>query len=175
MAEVREELNKVKNENLKMQLEIDRVDQNSRNNSVGIFGITEEANENIMKKVLKIFNHKMNLNIKEDLIKECYRIGMKKVNEKARSVVVAFYNRAPKECVYVNKKKLKNTGIVIREDITKLRLYLLNRAIEKVGVKNTWTYNGLVYLLSNGRKHKIEMISDLDLIGTDGSAQTADN
>ncbi|KAG5872048.1 hypothetical protein JTB14_008340 [Gonioctena quinquepunctata] len=45
------------------------------------------------------------------------------------------------------KKLLKGTGIIIREDLTKSRVELLNDTISKFGLKQVWTESGKIYLI----------------------------
>ena len=55
------------------------------------------------------------------------------------------------------KKKLKGKNINITENLTGYRMSVLNKAREKFGFKNVWTYDGRILFKANndGQKTKI--------------------
>nr|CAI5855643.1 unnamed protein product [Callosobruchus analis] len=95
---------------------------------------------------LRLFNLKEN-----DDIQICYRVGKKEEN-KPRGIFLKVKDQNIKEAIYRKKKLFKGSGIVVREDLTKVRLELLNYAIEKIGLKKVWTENSKIYAIGGDRK-----------------------
>lgn len=56
---------------------------------------------------------------------------------------------------------LKQTGLVIKEDLTQIRLEVLKKAIAKYGAKNVWTQNGKIYTFTSNRKKVIQSLDDI--------------
>lgn len=90
----------------------------------------------------------------DDDILLCYRIGKKQEN-KHRGILVKLKDTSTKQCIYTKKRLLKGTGIVIKEDLTNTRLKMMNKAIEKVGIKNVWSDNGKICFIYNENVHVI--------------------
>ena len=86
----------------------------------------------------------------------------RKENKKKKSVVIIrFISRDIRNNVLKCRRDLKKSGIVITEHLTKPTLDLLEIAKERVGYKNTWTYEGKIYISHNTRKIQINSVSDL--------------
>nr|CAI5855927.1 unnamed protein product [Callosobruchus analis] len=100
---------------------------------------------------MQILNNKSALRLENDDIQICYRVGKKEEN-KPRGIFLKFKNQNIKEAIYRKKKLFKGSGIVVREDLTKVRLELLNYAIEKIGLKSMWTENSKIYAIGGDRK-----------------------
>lgn len=75
-----------------------------------------------------------------------------------------FVSSKTKDTVIASRRKLKETKIVIKEDLTKARLDLLRRAQEKVGFRNVWSVNGKFFVNINDRKLLLTKISDLSML-----------
>lgn len=89
--EIKEELKKtkMKNERLmeELRMRMDGLGQYSRRNTLRLYGIVEENNENCKERVLKVINY--TLNIAPEKIERCHRAG-KYNRHKTRSVLVKF-------------------------------------------------------------------------------------
>nr|CAH7741556.1 unnamed protein product [Callosobruchus chinensis] len=46
--------------------------------------------------------------------------------------------------LYNNKKLLKGTGYIMKEDLTAMRLRIVKEASDKYGFKNVWTLNNII-------------------------------
>ena len=169
-------ISELSNKNRELEAKIDSLQQYSRRNSVRIFGIPENNEEDIQEKVLEIFRENLKLEITADHVDACHRVGKRstgsetKVNTRStkstkpqppRGVIVKFVNHNYRQRVYDGKRCLKGTKIVIREDLTRDSLNLVKAACERFGEKNVWTYNGNVYASVSGKRCRIKSIDDL--------------
>lgn len=146
-----------------LQTQLDDVEQYSRMNSLEINGIPEEKNENmvdVIKKVGKV----LGVEIEEEHIDACHRLGAIKEGEK-RGIIVKFTRRSTKE-EFLAKRKIKrnfNTSdlgrtsgpadvIYVNESLSPARRKVLNaaRALRKdQGYTYVWVKNGKILLRKN--------------------------
>lgn len=133
-----------------------------RRNNIIVYGLEEMYDENILDRILQIFNTKMNLNVKNSDIGRCYRLG-KPNAKKSRPVLVNFFNGCTRQIIFSNKKCLKGTKYVIKEDLTKEQSTLFKMVIQKAGkAGKVWTSSGTVFLkLADNNITKITSIDDL--------------
>nr|CAI5864412.1 unnamed protein product [Callosobruchus analis] len=104
----------------------------------------------------------MSIDLKDDDIKLCYRVGSRETGKiRNRCVFLKLNNLDTKENVYGKKTFLKGTGIAVREDLTKNRVKLLNGAMEKVGLNNVWTVNGDFNIDLLNSTHATNLFSNL--------------
>lgn len=178
VASLKIEINNIKRENINKlkQLEeyvadnnriksfdvqrLDQIDQGNRSTGLRIFNMDEKPAEETKTELIKLINTKMDINIKPDDIEACFRVGTKKKQER-RGIYLKLSSLPIKQIIYANKKMLKGTGIVIKEDLTKARLDLVNQIAEKIGLKNVWTQNGKIFVFINDRKQLINTYDDL--------------
>lgn len=66
-------------------------------------------------------------------------------------------NLNTKQNIYSKKKLLNGTGIVIKEDLPKGKLELVNKLTEKLGIKNVWTENGKIHVY---HENKIKIVKN---------------
>ncbi|CAH1989193.1 unnamed protein product [Acanthoscelides obtectus] len=105
----------------------------------------------------------MKINVERPAIECCFRIGQYE-RDKKRPIVLKFSSMYYKQLAYDNKKLLKSSGMVIREDLTQYKLKLLKDAITKMGRNGrVWTTNGTIFCKydGEGRTVKIEKPSDI--------------
>lgn len=152
---VRTRVNSLEEENNQLRLSLDSQEQAHRNLNIRIFGMGAEDDENLRSKVLNLFKDKLKVNINNDDIKKCHRVTARVPNDKPPAVMVRFSDDAPRLSVLKNRKNLKNTPVQIKEDLTKLRLSLLTRAVQMFSVKSAWVLNGNVYVKRNDVIHRI--------------------
>lgn len=158
-----ESINKKVDENSRkinlIEKRIDTNEQFSRLNNLRIYGVKEETEEDVESLVLSLFKNKLDIELSTGDIDKCYRIGESKNN--SRPILVRFVTFKIRSEVYINKKKLKKTGFVIREDLTKYRLDLVKKAADKFDPKNVWTMNGKVFIMYRKQKQIVESLEDL--------------
>lgn len=158
--EFKEDIRKLKDENMRLNEKIEnqdtiievlgrkqeKQDEIFRCRNILFYGIKENQGEVCSRTMLNLFADTMTLNIDEAGIESCYRIGRKTKN-KNRAILVKFSSRYYKEIVYKNKKLLKQTKIVAREDLTPNKTKILKAALEKVGKNGkVWTSYGNVFV-----------------------------
>ncbi|KAG5860767.1 hypothetical protein JTB14_009753 [Gonioctena quinquepunctata] len=115
--------------------------------------------ESIKDRILQIFNTEMKLTIENSDVGSCYRLE-KPNAKKSRPVLVNFFNGYTRQIIFSNKKYLKGTKYVIKEDLTKEQSTLFKMAIQKAG--KVWTSSGTVFLkLADTNITKITSIDDL--------------
>nr|CAH7730541.1 unnamed protein product [Callosobruchus chinensis] len=127
----------------KVEQKVDNIQQHIRNNNLRIMSVPEAAGENLTEKVYDIFTNKMKVEINKSEIIAAYRVG-RKLDNKPRQILVTFQDNAIKMLTYNRKRFLKGSNIVIKEDLTVLRLNIMNAASEKYGYRNVWSTNGAI-------------------------------
>lgn len=134
---------------------LDRLDQSARSCNLRIFNFKEKADENVKQEIKNILNSKIHTTLTDEDILLCYRVGKKKEN-KHRGILIKLKNTTTKQCIFTKKRLLKGTGIVVKEDLTNTRLKIMNKAIDKLGVKNVWSENGKIFCIYNENVHVID-------------------
>nr|CAI5865871.1 unnamed protein product [Callosobruchus analis] len=126
---------RLEHDKIALEKQVDRLDQANRTCNLRLFNLKEIPHENTREQVMQILNNKLALRLENGDIQICYRVGKKEEN-KPRGIFLKVKDQNIKEAIYRKKKLFKGSGIVVREDLTKVRLELLNYAIEKIGLKN---------------------------------------
>lgn len=140
----------------------DEVEQYSRRNNLRFFGIPEVETEDTDRIIKTIALEKLGLNLPEWAICRSHRVGQKN-KEKPRPIIVKFVSYNIRKQVFTEKKKLKNSKITIKEDLTKQRLKLYNDTFQVVGMKNVWSYDGKIMIWDTLAKKKRVITSNEDL------------
>lgn len=151
-------------ENEELYRKLDNFEQYSRRNCIRMFGIEESQREDPDDTVINVIKTKLNIDISKQDIDRCHRIGSVKSNpqKKPRPLIVKFVSYRCRNMVFSNKRKLKGSNIVIREDLTKNRMDILNCAIEKYGYRNVWTRDGKICINHNNKIIMVESLKDLE-------------
>nr|CAH7730958.1 unnamed protein product [Callosobruchus chinensis] len=118
--------------------------------------VPEAAGENLTEKVYDIFTNKMKVEINKSEIIAAYRVG-RKLDNKPRQILVTFQDNAIKMLTYNRKRFLKGSNIVIKEDLTVLRLNIMNAASEKYGYRNVWSTNGAIFAKTGNGVEKLSL------------------
>lgn len=80
-----------------------------------------------------------------------------------RPVICKFVSRFTKHEVIKARRVLKNTAVVIREDLTLQNAKLLERTNACDSVRAAWSDEGkIIALLNNNKKTVVDMKTDLD-------------
>lgn len=142
-----------------LESKIDNLEQYGRRQCLRVFGVKEEPGEDTDKLVVDIAK-KIGVELSVNDIDRSHRIGAKS-DERSHAIVVKFVSYRKRGEVFRNKKQLKSTGIVIREDLTKARHKLLQDCITRYGIHNVWTLDGTIIVKTGDTKRKINSASDL--------------
>ena len=130
---------------------MDRQEQHSRRNCLLIHGTTRENQENTDDIALEIFREKLDLELTQRDLDRIYRIGKNdKSSNRPRPVIVKFIRYNDRNKIFSKKKQLKNSGISIKESLTKLGMSKLAKAREEFGFRNVWTVDGRICYIGEG-------------------------
>lgn len=132
------------------------LDQQSRRNNLRVFNVKEIANENTKQTIISLIGEKMKITLKPEDIETCHRVGNGK-DGKSRGILLKLHDHRKRMEIFNAKRNLKGSGIVIKEDLTNIRVKILEEAGKKFSFTNTWTKNGRVFVRSN--KHVINILS----------------
>lgn len=129
-------------------------------------GIPEKPNEKIHEAVLNVITTLMKIpDITPQHIKVCHRLGSSQ--GKTRPTLVRFFSMEQRHMVWDSKTSLKGSGITLSEFLTKARHRVFTSARKHFGIKNCWTLEGKIVILTpDHHRMKIECKSELDLLMT---------
>lgn len=156
MAEkTKTELECLKKSNVRLQNEmallldeLDAIEQFTRRNSLIFHGLYEQKGESTNTNILEIIHNQ--LRIPANRVSSCdidysYRLGREEQNAtKPRPIVVKFKGFDVRNEVFQSKRNLKNSNVLITENLTKRRYGLLRKCVEKFGEGNIWTNDGRI-------------------------------
>lgn len=160
-------------DNKKLCDRLNNQEQDLKSNCIRIFGIEESPDENVEDLLQNLFSKNLKVKLNTTDIEKCFRIGRQtrqsdkvqrsgtKTNMKTRAVFVKFASYKDKQEIMKNKKLLKSSGVVIREELTQVKLALVKKAVQKFMSRNVWTNDGRIFAISGGKK--IAINSELDL------------
>ena len=160
----------------KLENDMNSMEQYSRRSCLRIFGIEEEKGENTDAKVAEMIKDQLNIpiDIQRD-IDRSHRVGKvreaalsktatsttpaetsssdeassgkKTKKEKPRSIIVKFISYRKRREILERRRKLKNTGISIVEDLTIRNQKLLAATRGTEGVISAWSSDGRIIAL----------------------------
>lgn len=140
---------------------IDTLEQYSRRNNLRLYGIPNKPGENTDELVMQVCKEKLNIDITSHDIDCSHRLNVSSQKSGPKPIIVKFVRRNIRNKISENKRKLAKTNIVIREDLTQRRAALLREVSLKFGKKQSWTLNGNVFSLVDGKKTVFSDIEDL--------------
>lgn len=130
--------------------EINELEQYSRRNCLRIFGIEEKRDENTDTIITEIATKHLGFAVNPTDIDRSHRIGRKDHdNGKPRAIIVKFSNYEGRNRFIKNRRKLKGTDIIIKEDLTKTNQELLQNTKKNPAVKSAWSHDGKIIALIN--------------------------
>ncbi|KAB0790432.1 hypothetical protein PPYR_15194 [Photinus pyralis] len=136
-------------------------EQYSRINNLRIFGVPESEGENTGNVIINLCKQNLKLDLSVVDIDCAHRLPG--VPNKPRPIIVKFVRRSTKILVSSNKKELKGTQYVIREDLTKIRQQLFKEIKTKfeLSARDIWTSNGKIFAKINNKVAKFVNYNDL--------------
>lgn len=140
-------------------------EQYSRRNCLRVFGVPESQNEKTDEVVAKVFKDKLNISLPNDAIDRSHRLVRPK-SGKSRPIIVKFTRYNVRESVFLKKRLLKCTGMVVREDLTKYNLDVFNKAVEYFNYKNVWSRDSMIHVKTKEQVVKIKSISDVEKLNS---------
>lgn len=139
--------------------ENEALEQYSRRNSLRIYGIPKTKTENTDEIVMDLCKNKLNINVSSSVIDSSHRLPGKEGAHPP--LIVKFVSRNIKNLIFANKKKLKGSSVIIKEDLTRKRAQLYVSACSRYGSKFVWTRDGNIFVKSNNSIKLIKSNNDL--------------
>ena len=152
-----------------IQDKTDDLEQRDRLKNLRIFGVKEEQNESTDSLVIEVAT-KTNVSLQPGCISRSHRVGPKN-SKKTRAIIVNFVSYADRKKFFQAKKKLKGSGISIREDLTKIRQKILERASAEYGPSTVWSNDGVIVIKIGETYHRVKTENELDTLMADSPAQ----
>lgn len=137
----------------------DELEQYQRRQCLRIFGVKEEVGEDTDKIAIDVAE-KIGVKLELADIDRSHRVGIRR-EDKARPVIIKFTSYRKRSEVFRNKRLLKQTGVTVREDLTKIRHKLLMDCIAKYGVGNVWTTDGVIIVKIGEAKMRVTCEDDI--------------
>ncbi|MEW8548473.1 MAG: hypothetical protein AB2693_33640 [Candidatus Thiodiazotropha sp.] len=161
LAPIKQELVSLKEDIKSLIVKNDDLEQYSRRTCLRISGIKESRNEDVSQIVLNLAN-RIGAGIGPTEVDRAHRVGKLRGNDGAdsangeirgrgREIIVKFTNYSARLKFLKGRAVLRNenANIFINEDLTKVRktlAYECRRLKKARGIKNTWVYDGSVYI-----------------------------
>ena len=164
---LKQKITTLEDEKQKIQASINDMEQYSRRNNIRIFGIKENQRENPTEIVQQLAKEKLAIDLDENCIDRCHRVGKTLPGASNRSILVKFTSYQYKRKIIQARRKLKSTGIVIKEDLTQTNNKLLALTQKHETVANCWTLDGRIIALtktSDQQELKVTINSTSDLL-----------
>lgn len=173
---------KVENITLKKQVttletRIEDLENYSRRNCVEIQGIPEEQGENVTN-VIKNVGNALGVNITDDMIDACHRVGRRTAEKRPRGIILKFVRRTDKDAIMKKRQERKrdfstrhlgmssDTPVYLNDSLSPSRRRLLGRARQlktEKGYKYLWLRNGNILLRRQEGSPVIEIRCQADL------------
>ena len=139
--------------------------QYSRRWNVRVFRVPEEKNEtaeDCARKCVDIFCQKLQVKTEVSDIEIAHRTGKPGSGDKPRPILVRLFDRKKRDEILANRKKMKNKGLVIAEDLTFANYRVYSAAAKHSACMNAWTSNGKIFAkMKNGQVLKLDMHTDV--------------
>lgn len=144
---------------------IEALENDSRKTCILVHGVAETEDEVpllLVENVIAIMKLESHLP-SEKCIDDVHRLGRPtgQNNSKPRPLLVTFTKFSYKNSMWSAKRKLKGSGILITEFLTRKRQKLYGDARTAFGSQNVWTQNGYIHAAVGKRKIKISSLSQI--------------
>nr|KAG5688004.1 hypothetical protein BaRGS_022945 [Batillaria attramentaria] len=136
------------------------LEQYGRRNNIKIYGLAEESKSETAVEtgvvVRKFCREGLGVTVAETDID--HRLGARQ-RDRHRSIIVKFVRREVKQEVVRQRRKLKQSGIVVTDDLTPRHQQLLRNMKEVVSRDNCWSAEGSVFVKLGGQVKKVNIHS----------------
>lgn len=168
------EINALKSENASLREQLNTVqskqndaEQYDRRWNVRVFNAAERQGETAAdcgKRCAEIFTERLGVPTVETDIEAAHRVGtVDAAKKRPRPIIIRFHNRALRDKVLANRKRLKGQGISIAEDLTPANYKLERAAYRHSATMATWTVNGKIFAkLKTGKNIQIKYGENVD-------------
>ncbi len=188
IADLHDENNRLKADMSALQLKNDELEGYSRRDNLILTGIpattaevagannSSDSSSTLVKKVIDVVNHGMNLQLKPEDISTAHRLPSRNSGSSqpgsvsTSAVIVRFVRRCVRDDVFRAKRALKTANLGFRlfvnEDLSPHTQKIFHGARFKLRnklVQGAWTMNGKVYVKSNsGQTTHIKSLNELN-------------
>lgn len=146
-----------------LENKIDDLEQYQRRQCLRIFGVAEEATEDTDKIIMEVAQ-RIGVDVQPQDIDRSHRVGRRDIsNNRPRPIIAKFVSYRKRSEMFSNKKRLKGSGVTLREDLTAMRHNILKEAITKFGLNNVWTLDGTIIVNIGGTKRRVTRSCDLNM------------
>ncbi|KAL8625399.1 hypothetical protein ACOMHN_044542 [Nucella lapillus] len=170
---LRSQLDGTKKEISELKAEQNDHEQHGRLWNVRVFGLKETEGETVgdcVQKVVEVITSKLGVAVQPEEVEMAHRsgkpmgpAGASTVRSRPRPILVRFHSRQKKSEVLKNRRKLKQTGISIGEDLTMANLRLLKQTEGHSAVMSAWSSNGkIVARLKNSKTVRVTIGRDIN-------------
>ncbi len=130
-----------------------------------MYGVPEKPGETVdecVQKCVDVFSTRLGVPVTKADIEIAHRSG-KPGGARPRPILARFLSRRLRSSVLASRRKLKQTGISIGEDLTSLNYKLLKKTQITTASLTAWSSNGKILAkLKNGQTVRIEVSTDID-------------
>nr|XP_054757115.1 protein unc-13 homolog C-like [Lytechinus pictus] len=127
------------------QTRADDLEQYSRRNNVRVFGVPEAPDEDTDDQVIKIVSNHLGYNLTKAEIDRSHRSGKpRSPNSKPRPILVKLCSHRSKFALLKNRRKMKDSGFSIQEDLTRANHEILMKLVKHPKVAAAWSADGRV-------------------------------
>ena len=139
---------------------VDELEQYLRRECLVLSGVEENPHEteDVDEIVLDVFSQKLAVEIlTNNDIRRCYKLKSRRPRhstverQSPRPIIIKFVSYRKRQEVFISKKKLKGSRLVLTESLTATRQAVLAKAKQAFEVRNCWTNDGRIYI-SAGEK-----------------------
>lgn len=168
--ELNQEVSKLRTELKRVEVvekSVEEAEQYQRRNNLRVFGIPEARGESTDGIVIGLFKDKLDIDLPLERVERTHRVGRPRPpgddgKPRHRPIIVRFNSYRDRREVFSNKKRLKGSGITIREDLTTKRAEVLRHAIQQHGPSKVWTVDGrIIWDDGAGNRRSATTLGDL--------------
>ena len=150
---------KTDNDNLREELsqckrQINDLEQYGRRWNLKVFNVEDNLSETAAQttsKVCNVFTNIVGVRVTANDIEACHRLPNQD-RSKRRVIICRFKDRGVRDRVLKDRRKCKNKGVSISEDLTLSNSKLVSDAYKHEHCKSTWSVNGKCFGLLTNKK-----------------------
>ena len=163
VSHLQEKVTSLEGELARVKDELDEHEQYSRRNSLRVYGVKEEKDENTDTVVIDLIKSKLDIEVTEKDLDRSHRVTPRIASNGPRPIIVKFARHNVRQKVYATRTKLKKTKIFIREDLTMKKQKLMRETLNNGSILKAWSNDGRIRALTKESKViNIMRLSDLD-------------
>ena len=169
-ADLRGQLSKQTKEVSAVKVSINDHEQHGRSWNLRVFGVPETAQEtanDCTEKVVSIFTSKLQVPVQATDVENAHRVGKAPEGKggRPRPIIVRFFSRKQRGLVLAARRKLKQSGVSVGEDLTQANYKLLRAVNGHSAVMSSWSWGGRIFAkLKNGKTVKVDLNTEVDTL-----------